>query len=97
VISRTGDRSWLHGDSRTWRWNEGSYEERGSYDAVEASPAGLDWYHWNHRHGDGGSQARHHQTFAEFAQSGPMREMPDALCTDLRRWLAEHGHAQQAL
>lgn len=89
---RTGDRSWLGGAGRTWRWNEGTYEERGSYDAVEANPSGLSWYHWDHAYADGGAQSRQHQTFQAFAASGPLRAMPDALLQQLRQWLVDHGH-----
>lgn len=92
MIKRTGDRSWFHGDSRTWRWNEGTYEDRGRYDAVEAGPQGLSWYHWDHRHGEGGAQSRSEQSVAAFHQLGPLREMPEALCAELRRWLADRGH-----
>ena len=91
-IKRNGDHSWLDGSSRTWRWNQGTYEQRGSYDAVEAGPDGLSWYHWDHWHGDGGAQARQHQTAAEFFEVGPLREMPQAMCDDLRQWLRARGH-----
>ena len=89
---RNGDRSWFDGSSRTWRWNEGTYEERGSYDAVEASPTGLSWYHWDHWHGDGGAQAREQQTFAAFTTSGPARNLPERVHAELQQWLVERGH-----
>lgn len=91
MIKRTGDHSWFEGRSRTWRWNEGTYEQRGSYDAVEAGPEGLRWYHWNHAHGDGGAQSQEHQSYAAFADTGPRREIPDALCAQLRQWIAERS------
>lgn len=91
---RTGDHSWLRGDSRTWRWNEGTYEGRGEYDAVEAGPNGLSWYHWGHGYTDGGAQARQLQSFEEFSLNGPLRAMPDAKLDELRAWLVAHGHVR---
>lgn len=89
---RTGDRAWLNGAARTWRWNPGTYADRGAYDAVEANPEGLVWYHWEHGYSEGGQQLRAPQTFAAFEQSGPLRQLPPALHDELRAWLKERGH-----
>lgn len=88
---RTGDRSWLNGGAKTWRWNEGTYAERGSYDAVEANRDGLTWYHWDHGYAEGGIQARRLQTVAEFREAGPLLPMPEALLEQLRSWLAQRA------
>ncbi len=89
---RTGDRSWLNGAARTWRWNPGTYAERSAYDAVEAGPEGLVWYHWEHGYSAGGERARAAQTFASFVQNGPLRPLPQPLLDEVRAWLKERGH-----
>ena len=92
---RTGDQSWLYGAARTWRWNEGTYEGRGCYEAVEVTPNGLCWYQWNHSHGDGGPAARTLQNFAAFETDGPLRALPDRIAMELRAFLVLHGYNER--
>jgi hypothetical protein len=93
VKPRTGDRTWLDGRSRTWRWNAGTYEQRDHYDAIEVGPEGLVWYAWNHRHGPGGEHGKSEQSFTDFAANGPLRPLPEAIDGQLRAWMKERGYA----
>ncbi len=76
----------LSGETKTFRWNDGeSFED---YDAVEASPAGLRYYHWSHRAEDGGPSDEATQSLEAFEADGPLREMPEKALAGLREHVA---------
>ena len=87
-MSDTADRArnWLNGDHRTWRWNEGSYEGKNRYDAVETSADGLVWFGWDVA--AGGATERTTQSYAGFLDEGPAADAPESILAELRAWIA---------
>jgi hypothetical protein len=83
--------SWLMSPHRTFRWNDGTDSER--YEGVTTTDEGLRWFRWSHVFADGTGEGEHdvaHQSYEAFLETGPLREMPDALREELATWMKEH-------
>ena len=77
---------WLRSPHRTWRWRHGDAYER--YQAVSSTDEGLLFYVWSHEHGEDGMQEGTLQPYAEFAERGPLVELPEGVDRQLRDWVA---------
>lgn len=76
---------WLTAGHRTWRWRKD--DDPNAYEAVETTDAGLAWYRWSHEAAGGGERDRTLQTYEAFRSEGPLRDMPDTMEAELRRWV----------
>ena len=81
-------RAFLQGHHRTHRW---SPDGREGYEAVELDAAGLRWFRWSHRMLEGGERDVETQSWESFAQSGPLREAPEAVLEAIREAAREHA------
>lgn len=85
---RAAARRWLGGDYRTWRWNEGTYEGKHRYEAVETTATGLCWFVWDAS--AAGSEQRRMQSYSDFHADGPLGQPPPEVLEALREWIRRH-------
>ena len=85
-MDRDALKSWLESPHRTLRWNRG---DRTRYEGVETRDDGLRWFRWSHEVG-GGERDSELQSWADYDERGPLRDLPDEARAELEQWVTEH-------
>lgn len=80
---------WLTSPHRTWRWRFDDDYDR--YEGVQTSDDGLRWFLWSHVPGEDGAHEERTQSFASFAEDGPLRPLPEDVARELAAWLEENA------
>lgn len=77
-VDRQRLQKWLDAPRRTFRWNDGRPSE---YHAVELTGGALVWYRW--AHDEGGRVDEATQSLEDFVASGPLRDAPAGIVSEL--------------